>query len=257
MINFNLIDFKNNYTLNCFFIIFIVLSSHLYAQNHNLCGIWIGHNYPCDTVDANGLAHFYYKNEIIEISQNGTNVVATKIVGDHCVTDGNITWQGTYVSDTFNVIYTLGSYLYPNSSSNIGQIFVINDNRIETPYGFYFTRADCNQIDSMEINSTQISIDCLNCELFQKLKMPNVFTPNFDKINDVFKPVNYKTIKQPVLQIFNRWGHLIYKTKELYLGWDGKYENEILEPGVYFWVINYLDKNDKSVHLSGFVTLLN
>lgn len=52
----------------------------------------------------------------------------------------------------------------------------------------------------------------------------NVFRPVFANI------LNYK------LQVFNRWGLLVYESKDVYKGWDGYLENgELANQGVYIW----------------------
>src|SRR5690606_27474392 len=50
---------------------------------------------------------------------------------------------------------------------------------------------------------------------------PNAFTPNGDGNNDFFKPV-VSGIKQYDFQIYNRWGELIFTSKQAEIGWDGK-----------------------------------
>ncbi len=75
-----------------------------------------------------------------------------------------------------------------------------------------------------------------------ELKVPNVFTPNGDDINDYFK-VNFKSIKQFNIYIYSRSGALVYKAgiDDLYSwdGWDGhvKDSNREASPGPYYYVI--------------------
>jgi len=70
------------------------------------------------------------------------------------------------------------------------------------------------------------------CEIF----IPNVFSPNDDGLNDVFKPSGNVTIKS--MQIFNRWGELLYKSVDKF-AWDGKYEGSFAQSGYYFFIIQY------------------
>lgn len=68
---------------------------------------------------------------------------------------------------------------------------------------------------------------------------PNSFTPNDDGLNDLFGPVlspyglDFSSFE---MQIFDRWGHLVYSTRDVNKGWDGTYLNKginVLEPGTY------------------------
>ena len=67
-----------------------------------------------------------------------------------------------------------------------------------------------------------IKIDFLDCE--KCFDIPNAFTPDGDQLNDTFLPqvkcfdfsINYQ------LQIYNRWGDMVFKTENINKGWDGK-----------------------------------
>ena len=87
--------------------------------------------------------------------------------------------------------------------------------------------------------------------------VPNSFTPNNDGSNEVFQPVftsgfdpnNYE------LLIFNRWGELIFQTTDVTKGWDGTYEGNMVQDGVYTWSINFkAKKSDKKYLYQGHVT---
>jgi gliding motility-associated-like protein len=86
------------------------------------------------------------------------------------------------------------------------------------------------------------------------LKMPNVFTPNNDGINDSFYPQEMVNIGNAHLIIMNRWGELVFETDNLLIGWNGKINGENCSDGTYFWIVNYKNGYDnKEQSLSGFV----
>lgn len=68
-----------------------------------------------------------------------------------------------------------------------------------------------------------------NCAAF----IPNTFTPNSDKINDLLEikmdcePTNFK------LSIYDRWGELVFKTTNYQEYWNGKFKGKICSDGVY------------------------
>ncbi|HMF72600.1 MAG TPA: gliding motility-associated C-terminal domain-containing protein [Flavitalea sp.] len=53
------------------------------------------------------------------------------------------------------------------------------------------------------------------------LTFPNAFSPNGDGRNDVFKPRMVKNIARYTLEVFNRYGQLVFKSRDTLLGWDG------------------------------------
>jgi len=80
------------------------------------------------------------------------------------------------------------------------------------------------------------------------LVYPNVFSPNNDKVNELFKPYllddpsyDLTGIMQTFeMQIYNRWGNLVYETTGFQRYWDGSMnDGSIANEGVYFYLIHY------------------
>jgi len=96
-----------------------------------------------------------------------------------------------------------------------------------------------------------------------QLFIPNLFTPNNDGQNDFFK-VYGAGIKQIEFKVFTRGGKLLYSTnsvEEAYgEGWDGKYNGNLVESGVYVWSIKgeYFDERPLSFNgqQSGLINLM-
>jgi gliding motility-associated-like protein len=88
--------------------------------------------------------------------------------------------------------------------------------------------------------------------------VPNTFTPDEDEFNPVFKPVITAGIDEHayVLEIYDRWGELVFRTTDVDEGWDGTYQGYIHE-GVYTWKLQMgmLD-DDASVVDVGHVNLI-
>jgi gliding motility-associated-like protein len=76
-----------------------------------------------------------------------------------------------------------------------------------------------------------------------ELLVPTGFSPNGDGVNDLFRVLN-KNLGKFTLQVFNRWGELVYETTDPTVGWDGNYKNEKAEIGVYTWQCTYTLMND-------------
>lgn len=88
------------------------------------------------------------------------------------------------------------------------------------------------------------------------LFLPNVFSPNGDGRNDVFRLGNlgYKRVQE--FLIFNRWGELVFSTTDGKQGWDGTYKGVPADLGTYFYTIT-IEMTDYSIKkLKGDVTLI-
>jgi gliding motility-associated-like protein len=67
--------------------------------------------------------------------------------------------------------------------------------------------------------------------------VPNTFTPDGNEYNNVFKPILTSLVASYQLQIYNRWGELIFESFDKEVGWDGSYKGGIVQNGAYNWVI--------------------
>jgi len=91
--------------------------------------------------------------------------------------------------------------------------------------------------------------------------IPNTFTPNFDGLNDLFIPVFTKEgidTKFFEMEIFDRWGHSIFRTKDINKGWDGSVQNkgEPLKEDTYIYKIKYKDAEGNLTEKIGNVALV-
>ncbi len=71
-----------------------------------------------------------------------------------------------------------------------------------------------------------------------KLFVPTAFSPNEDGINDVFRPAAAGPLERYHMQIFDRWGGLIFESNDPQTGWNGEGRNgKPLDPGVYLYTL--------------------
>ena len=92
-----------------------------------------------------------------------------------------------------------------------------------------------------------------------EIYVPNVFSPNGDGINDIFK-VRGATFELISMKIFNRWGQLIYEDR-VGTGWDGWYSSGIkASTGNYSYLIELQPlhtTNERPTFKHGFIQLLD
>lgn len=92
-----------------------------------------------------------------------------------------------------------------------------------------------------------------NCSVL----LPSAFTPNGDGLNDNFGPLGAYNTKNLVFEVYDRWGHLIFKTNDWQNKWDGTFSGKPQPAGIYIWFLSYTDTNTHShVSKKGTVTLI-
>jgi gliding motility-associated-like protein len=85
--------------------------------------------------------------------------------------------------------------------------------------------------------------------------VPNAFTPNGDNTNDVFMPRG-EGITEYTLYIFDRWGQQVFKSENIFEGWDGKKGDVYYQEDVYVWKIEVRNHKGEPKRLAGIVSLI-
>lgn len=89
--------------------------------------------------------------------------------------------------------------------------------------------------------------------------VPNSFTPNDDELNQTFKPIIHSGVNPQnyLLQIFNRWGELIFESRDYEVGWDGTYgQLGLVKTDIYTWKLVFeTTEEERQVH-TGSVNLI-
>jgi gliding motility-associated-like protein len=109
---------------------------------------------------------------------------------------------------------------------------------------------DCYSIE--EQIQVALSADC-DPQVF----IPNVFSPNDDGGYDVWDISIDPAIDLTGIEcsIFDRWGNTVFYSTTSPVEWDGRFNGKTLEPGVYVYVVKFIQENDIQV-LSGGLTLV-
>ncbi|MCF8414621.1 MAG: gliding motility-associated C-terminal domain-containing protein [Crocinitomicaceae bacterium] len=135
------------------------------------------------------------------------------------------------------------TYLWQDGSTQ--STFLVSDS------GMYYVTANRQGC----INTDYVKIELKPCE--SRLEMPNVFTPNGDGDNDIFKPIISERIASLYTIILNRWGDIVFQTNDLLVGWDGKLvDGTEISAGVYFWKVVYMDELGGQFEQYGNVSLM-
>jgi len=108
-----------------------------------------------------------------------------------------------------------------------------------------YTMVAIDTVGNISAYSDTICIDIDECDLYL---LPNVFTPNDDGFNDTWIPFPYDFVEKIDLQVFNRWGKVVFETQDPDVGWNGKHfqnGNDVAD-GVYFYICEVFE-----IRLSG------
>ena len=88
-------------------------------------------------------------------------------------------------------------------------------------------------------NYSQLSDSvCFDVDDCMDYRLPNVFTPNDDGVNDLFQPYQpYSNVEKIDMTIYNRWGRKVFHTEEPNINWDGKdyLSKQRCSDGTYFY----------------------
>lgn len=87
-------------------------------------------------------------------------------------------------------------------------------------------------------------------KMHESLFIPSGFTPNGDGINDYFT-IQGEGLEEVKIQIFDRWGKLIYEGENDDIKWDGRHKGQLVPTGSYAYVVDYKFVNQTPKQRSG------
>lgn len=109
------------------------------------------------------------------------------------------------------------------------------------------TLAGCKNSDDITVKMFKTAPDIF---------VPSAFTPNADGKNDFLKPVLVGIGKLDFFRVYDRWGLLLFSTKEIGKGWDGTYNGLRQATGTYVYIASAKDYTGKPIFKKGTVVLL-
>lgn len=91
-----------------------------------------------------------------------------------------------------------------------------------------------------------------DCDIY----IPTAFTPNNDALNETFGVVDYSSVQYFSLQIYSKWGQLIFSTNDINQKWNGTYKGKNMPNGSYLWMLNYTNNRGRKFYEQGTVMLI-
>ncbi len=139
-------------------------------------------------------------------------------------------------------------YYSDTENGNMQIIDTVSDNSIRNyVHSPQFSLGACYAVSAQDSAGNYLKPEKLNkacidkCEYYE---LPNVFTPNADGVNDLFKPFPYKFVEKIDLTIYNRWGNEVFKTTDPDINWNGLdlESHKPVTDGVYYYVCDVYEK---------------
>ena len=181
-----------------------------------------GYSYPEAAFYVNPNPASVFEPEVDAFSQSGNDII-------------NYQWIADGADPSFSFIQN-PTFVYPNEVENYDVTLIV-----ENSYGCMDTTTRIVRIQNEVI-----------------LYAPNTFTPDGDELNQ-----NWRVFIQGVdiynfdLEIYNRWGEIIWESHDPDASWDGTYNGEIVKDGTYIWKIRAFDQeNDNKYEFNGFVNVI-
>ncbi len=134
----------------------------------------------------------------------------------------------------------------PAELLNDSTLFNPTVNGLQQDQWFYVTVTDldgCTSSDSVRIG------------IIPGIIIPSGFSPNADNTNDTWIIENVGLYPSIEVEIYNRWGDLLYRNVGYTIPWDGKYDGEPLPIGTYYYVID-INEPEFEDEITGPLTIL-
>jgi len=100
-------------------------------------------------------------------------------------------------------------------------------------------------------------MDTMSVKVFKTgpdIFVPNAFTP--EGKNKILQPVAPGMASLNYFRIYNRWGQLMYQTKQFNQGWNGLLNGKMQDSGTYVWMVSGIDYTGKTTSKKGTSVLI-
>jgi gliding motility-associated-like protein len=179
----------------------------------------------------------------VNVSQLST-VPVSAVANPVIVTTGSATTL-TYLGNPGALV----TWLPPGSTTPATGYTVTAYPNKPTTYTAVATNGPCTERTSVYVEA--YTEGCIDDDVF----VPNTFTPNGDGKNDLLFVRGLK-VSEVYFTVYNRWGEMVFETKDKSQGWDGIYNGRPADVGVFGWYLKVKCINGEEAFKKGNVTLI-
>lgn len=170
----------------------------------------------------------------------------------------------TYIT---SIVPSPTNFLGADTTICSGNSILLTSNQAFNSYlwstGSSLSTASVSQPDSYWLQVTndnncigRDSITIYQKHCFSGIFVPNSFTPDNDGRNDKAKVTAYGTLDKFEFIIYNRYGQIVFHTKDINEGWDGIFSGTRQNPGTYVWTCRYRFVNKLETLEQGYMILI-
>ncbi|MHA4845767.1 T9SS type B sorting domain-containing protein [Flavitalea antarctica] len=234
------------------------------ARTVNLCN-----NDKLEIVPANGYSNYFWRaQEGLEVLADGKTARLSSITQDKTFRIEALAFPGCTISDSIQI--KVKSPIKPDLGKDTAlcqgkrlvlkpqpgfKSYLWNDGTtssetvVSSPGTYRLNATDMNDCKSADT----VIVSQIRCT--QKINFPNAFTPDGNGLNDKFRPIISGELIYYDLKIYNRYGQVVFATRDIGTTWDGRLSQKMQPQGVFVWVCSYQFINEAMSVQHGTLTL--
>lgn len=108
---------------------------------------------------------------------------------------------------------------------------------VDKLYSVTVTAGACSKVSTIRVDLNELACPSIDCDVTYN----NVFSPNGDGINDMWRIESTCDIFKYDLRVYNRWGQMVHYSDRIKYGWDGYVNGLPAATGTYFFVMEFVD----------------
>ncbi|MCK9612341.1 MAG: gliding motility-associated C-terminal domain-containing protein [Bacteroidales bacterium] len=194
----------------------------------------------------------YYHIDMVTVIECDSNIRQAVAGNDTTICRGDSIRLG--INDTLAGYHFFWSPATGLSDSNVQNPFAKPDvtttyQLMQNYYSSYYTS------DEVTITVIDCSTPPPDTGANRVLYLPNIFSPNGDGQNDVFR-VRGENIETLHLAVYNRWGEKVFESQNKNDGWDGNYKGKPCSANVYVYHATIVFEDGTETSRKGNVTLV-
>lgn len=241
----------NPYTSNKISIVTKPIPSPVITEgNQTICS---PESFTFHAINGTGTSLQWYLDNILIPGATNATYTATKN-GSYTISEDNGTCNTTSSLVTLTVLATPIANAGDDVFANLGESVTLNGSgggiyswspgsslnspSVANPH-LIATQTTTYTLTVSDVNNMCSSTDQMTVFVVAPIVIPNVITVNGDGVNDNWAIYNIDKFPHAVIDVYNRWGNIVWHTEGFSKNWDGtNYRNgQVLPDGTYFYII--------------------